>query len=245
MSFRNLLIAQQQKERTFTVIFDSAGGNPVALQTVKRGERVTELTPERTGYRFTGWTLNGTAFDFSSPINGNITLVAGWEIKTFTVTFDAAGGSEVPAQTVAYGSRATNVTPEKDSYTFTGWTLNGTLFDFDTVITENISLVAGWQYVAQLRTQSGQIEAEVRPLSAIPPHYGIGCIGFTVTFPVAFNSLPTAFQVTFSFNGNSRDISQMCTVSNAGITCPEFGIYTAPIPLQGKGIAVWSATGYY
>lgn len=245
MSFRNLLIAQQQKERTFTVIFDSAGGNPVALQAVKRGERVTELTPERTGYRFTGWTLNGMAFDFSSPITGNIMLVATWEIQTFTVIFDSVGGSEVPVQTVAYGTRVTNVTPTKDSHTFTGWTLNGTLFDFDTVITENISLVAGWQYVAQLRTQGGQIEADIRPLGGQPPNYHIGCIGFTITFPVPFSSAPQSFQVTFTYNGASQNISGACTASTISITCPPFGMFAAPVPVQAKGIAVWSATGYY
>ena len=35
--------------------------------------------PTKDGYKFVGWYLNGELFDFSKPIEGNITLEARWE----------------------------------------------------------------------------------------------------------------------------------------------------------------------
>lgn len=58
--------------------------------TVEQGKTVANPgVPSRNGYEFTGWTLNGSAYNFSTPVNGNITLVAGWkavESYTFSVT---------------------------------------------------------------------------------------------------------------------------------------------------------------
>ena len=35
----------------------------------------------REGFAFSGWTLNGELYDFSTPVTGDITLVAGWTKK--------------------------------------------------------------------------------------------------------------------------------------------------------------------
>ena len=83
MVFRNLLMAQQ-KVRIFTVTFDSAGGNSLVPQTVKQGKKAVFVTPDRTGYRFTGWYLDGNPYDFDTPVIQDITLVATWTRELFT-----------------------------------------------------------------------------------------------------------------------------------------------------------------
>ena len=140
--------------RTFTVTFDAVGGNPTpATQTVNEGSFATvpSPAPTRDGYGFVHWVLQGqtTAFDFDTPITANITLAAVWSAVTFTVTFNADGGSPTPAmQTVGEGGRETLPTPEptRDGYDFVHWSLQGqtTEFDFNTPITENITLTAQW-----------------------------------------------------------------------------------------------------
>ncbi len=133
----------------YTVTFDAAGGSSVASQTVTKGQTATQPTaPTKAGYVFKGWTLNGAAYNFATPVTGNVTLVASWEENaptTYTVTFDAAGGSSVASQTVTEGGVATEPTaPTKAGYVFKGWTLNGAAYNFATVVTGNITLVASW-----------------------------------------------------------------------------------------------------
>ena len=138
---------------TYTVRFDTAGGSSVPEQAIDHGQKITEpAAPTREGYTFTGWLLDGRPFDFSTPITGNLTLTAGWQEHeppapvTHTVTFDSAGGSTIPAQTVTDGAAAIDPgTPTRDGYTFTGWLLDGKPFDFATPITGDITLTAGWE----------------------------------------------------------------------------------------------------
>lgn len=84
-----------------------------------------------------------------------------WQIKTqgrvlvtevYTVTFDSYGGTPVPpAQEVEYGHTATKpADPTLKGYTFAFWYLgedeqNATAYDFNTPVTENITLTAKWE----------------------------------------------------------------------------------------------------
>lgn len=69
--------------KTYTVTFDSNGGSSVSSVEVEEGQTVNKpANPTRSGYIFDGWELNGTAFDFSTPIMSNITLVADWDRRS-------------------------------------------------------------------------------------------------------------------------------------------------------------------
>lgn len=139
---------------THTVTFDSAGGSPVEPQTVADGAAAIDPgVPSRDGYEFTGWLLDGEPYDFSTPVTGDITLVAGWEqaeepdpVTTFTVSFRTNGGTAVEQQTIVEGGTAEKpADPTREGYTFTGWLLDGQPYDFATPITGNIVLDAAWE----------------------------------------------------------------------------------------------------
>lgn len=67
-------------KNTYTVRFNSNGGTSVSLQRVVEGNRAYEPTdPTRSGYRFLGWYLNNSKFNFNTRIYGDITLTAKWE----------------------------------------------------------------------------------------------------------------------------------------------------------------------
>ena len=67
------------------------------------------------------------------------------EPTTYTVTFDANGGSAVEAQTVEEGETATEpAEPTRSGYTFHGWQLEGEDYDFAAPVTGNITLTASW-----------------------------------------------------------------------------------------------------
>lgn len=72
--------------KKYTVKFDSNGGSKVSSKEVTSGSKVSKPSnPTRTGYKFSGWTLNNKAYDFNSKVTSNITLVAKWTSKTYTV----------------------------------------------------------------------------------------------------------------------------------------------------------------
>lgn len=72
--------------KKYTVKFDSNGGSKVSSKEVTSGSKVSKPSnPTRTGYKFSGWTLNNKVYDFNSKVTSNITLVAKWTAKTYTV----------------------------------------------------------------------------------------------------------------------------------------------------------------
>lgn len=66
--------------------------------------------------------------------------------ETATVTFNTNGGSTIPSEQVVIGQKiSAPSTPSKAGYVFDDWYLNGEPFDFSRPITEDITLVAGWE----------------------------------------------------------------------------------------------------
>ena len=130
-----------------TVTFDYAHDNMTAVQTVPDGGQATQPeTPERDGWTFDGWLLDGQAYAFDTPVTGDITLVADWTRITHTITFDTGDGTPVASQTVNHGEQAIDPgTPVRDGYAFTGWLLDGEPYDFTTPVTGDVTLVAGWE----------------------------------------------------------------------------------------------------
>lgn len=98
-------------------------------------------------YSFIGWDNKIV------PVTSDITYKAQFEecSKLCLVSFDTNGGtpSTIPSQSVEYGKKASKPTdPSKSTYNFLGWytdVLFTNLFDFDTPVTTNLSLYAGWQ----------------------------------------------------------------------------------------------------
>ena len=66
---------------------------------------------------------------------------------TFTVTFDTDGGSEVSAQTVEKGKKATwPQAPTKENFVFQCWYLGDNKYDFSVAVTADIILKARYKY---------------------------------------------------------------------------------------------------
>ena len=83
----------------------------------------------RGGYRFAGLTSDEqrkTDYDAGTAVTADMTLYAKW-VKTWTVTFDTAGGSAVNSQTVDDGGVAVapDPSPTRDDRRFTGWQYDG------------------------------------------------------------------------------------------------------------------------
>jgi uncharacterized repeat protein (TIGR02543 family) len=133
--------------KVWTVSFDTDGGLPVpAMQTIVTGNKAVEpeTDPAKAGYKFLGWYLNDTEYDFDTKVTASITLTAHW-IQLFTVTFESTGESTVPSQVVESGKKASEPEdPTWEGHKFLGWYLDDTEYDFDAPVTANITLVGHW-----------------------------------------------------------------------------------------------------
>lgn len=137
-----------------TVAVDLGPNVPNQILSVEYGNTISPLPdPTRQNYTFTGWqTQSGEPFDFTTPITENTTIVAGWELAIATVTFNAQTLPEEtdeqvedPAsQSVAVGEYATEPVVTAENYILLYWSLNGERFNFDTPITDSITLEAVW-----------------------------------------------------------------------------------------------------
>ena len=72
----------------YTITFDSQGGSEVAAQEV--AENVAATAPEaptKDGYTFVGWLSGETAYDWTAPVTGNLTLTAKWTPTEYKITY--------------------------------------------------------------------------------------------------------------------------------------------------------------
>ncbi len=156
---------------SYTVSFNTNGGNTVKKQSVEYGKSaVKPADPVKKStysveYKFAGWylsddggtTLYEKAYDFNKEvIKSDVVLYAKWtEIEiTYTVKFESNGGPAVDSQIVTGGKVASEPEiamvkeGEKTSYIFLGWYTDKECtqkFGFYRGIYEDTTLYAKWQ----------------------------------------------------------------------------------------------------
>lgn len=137
--------------RECTITFDSHGGS--AVEAVSQYEKFyisTPETPVREGYRFDGWYLTDSYLTeqkvkFPYQVDGDRTLHAKW-VKRCTIKFDTKeGGTEIPdvVQDEGY-TVAKPADPTRENYRFAGWYLGGSEYNFDSVVSQDLTIEAKW-----------------------------------------------------------------------------------------------------
>ena len=118
---------------SYTVSYNANGGSGApSAQTKWYNESLTlsSTNPTRTGYTFAGWNTNssgtGTNYSAGGAYTGNaaVTLYAKWTAITYTVSYNANGGTGAPGnQTKTYGQTLTlsSTVPTRTNYNFKGW----------------------------------------------------------------------------------------------------------------------------
>ena len=150
----------------YNVVYETNGGinsnnNPTRINVDELNESILLENPTRNGYTFDGWYLTS---DFSSDRvyeitlellananNATITLYAKWNINSYNVNYVDQDGEIIKTETLNYGSYLNFFTPTKEGQIFDNWYLNGTVFDFNTPVTSDITLVAMYR-LRQLST---------------------------------------------------------------------------------------------
>ena len=149
--------------KTYTVSYDAnGGGNTPASQTKTEDVTLilTSTIPTRYGYTFKGWATSSSATTAayqaggSYTANESVTLYAIWKINTYTVSFDANGGSNAPnSQKKTHGQNLilTVAIPTRPNHVFLGWAADSSATSISytpgAIYTaeEDVTLYAVWQ----------------------------------------------------------------------------------------------------
>lgn len=147
----------------WSVSYNANGGSGApGNQTKTYGSNLTlsSTKPTRTGYTFLGWSTSSTATSATYQpggtytSNSGATLYAVWKLNTYTVSYNANGGSGAPAsQTKTYGTALTlsSAKPTRTNYNFKGWSKDKNAvtatYSAGGVYTENtaVTLYAVWE----------------------------------------------------------------------------------------------------
>lgn len=123
---------------SYSVTYNANGGTGApAAQTKYYGTALTlsSTKPTRTGYTFSKWNTNssgtGTSYNAGASYTANaaVTLYAVWTANTYTISYNANGGTGAPSsQTKTYGVDLTlsSTKPTRTNYTFKGWATSAT-----------------------------------------------------------------------------------------------------------------------
>lgn len=118
---------------SYVVKYNANGGSGAPANQTKWKDQTLALSttkPTRTGYSFLGWSTSSSATSATYSAGGSYTsnaaatLYAVWKANTYTVTYNANGGSGAPgSQTKTYGKTLTlsSTKPTRTNYTFKGW----------------------------------------------------------------------------------------------------------------------------
>jgi uncharacterized protein (TIGR02145 family)/uncharacterized repeat protein (TIGR02543 family) len=204
----NITVYAKWNSYTYTVTFDDQSAtvpvNPTSKTVASPATTVGTLptAPTKTGYTFGGWYSetggSGTVFTAITAVTASITVFAKWTANTYTVTFDAQGGTTpVPgSMNVTYGSAyGTLATTTRTGYTFGGWWTEsggaGTQITSGTTVatSSNHTLYAKWTantYAVTFDAQSGT--------TPVPG-------SMNVTYGSAYGTLATTTRTGYTFAG--------------------------------------------
>ena len=206
----------------YTVTFQSEGGSEVASQIRANTPADQPADPTKEGYTFIGWYNGESEWNFETPVTADLTLTAKWQINRYTITFDTAGGSEVPSITQDYGTAITPpAAPTRTGYTFAGWDREIPT----TVPAEDMTLTAKWQvnqYTITFKPENGGQDIVIKQdygtaitAPANPTKTGYTFAGWDKTIPTtmpAGNMTITAqwqvnqYTITFKPENGGQDI---------------------------------------
>jgi uncharacterized repeat protein (TIGR02543 family) len=138
------------KLTTFSILFFSEDNQKVSILKYESNEviQLPELT--RTGHRFLGWYTDSNFINkFTTNLmpNNDLILYAGWEVKTYRITFEENGGTTVNDLNIEFGKIINLPTSYKSGYTLKGWYTTSNLiteFKLSVMPDRNFTLYARW-----------------------------------------------------------------------------------------------------
>lgn len=119
------LFSCQKEIPNIEIIFDTQGGTSISPITYQLGDPIFDIpTTEKEGHTFIGWFLEDDLpfenFDFTTFSNDSITLVAKWEINTYSIRLNLDSDLSETLE-FSYQSEIILENPQKLHHRFLGW----------------------------------------------------------------------------------------------------------------------------
>lgn len=120
-------------KETYTITLDTNGGAAMSPINYTVTDSVTlRIPPDRPGYEFSGWVLDGSGQFPSTPMiipagsTGDRLYKAEWRVASYTITY-VSHGQVINRVQYTINNRVLFSKPEKDDpgYTFAGWQIDG------------------------------------------------------------------------------------------------------------------------
>ncbi|MDR1033942.1 MAG: InlB B-repeat-containing protein [Bifidobacteriaceae bacterium] len=227
-------------------------GAPMPTLTYNDGNEVKQgVGYLRAGYGFEGYyddkaggtkyyNTNGTSAKAWDKTDSTI-LYAHWVAGVFNVTFDSAGGDDIPSELLPIDSKVSRpVDPERPGYAFVGWykdTSFNTPWDFDNdAIQGNTSIHAKWVDGIKFTFEgeplsSLTLNANWAPKTMVLCQYSTNSVNYTTLSSKSMRFDPTN---ELYFKGDCRDSKG--TLSN--MFRASFKNYTSTVRLDGSVIGI-------
>lgn len=221
-----------RRKPMYTIKFNTNGGQSIVDKTIQEGDLLTYQEPVREGYIFNGWD-----YDFSKPIESNITINASWIAKNLEITYWANNGTENNViQEVIYDGE-TYLKGEDEfylkGYSLIGWNTNqdgsgisysNNLYFKNYNIPENLTLYAQWK----INKYDIQIDKNMNSAGQV---YGEGSYNYQSTQTI---SIETNDGYTW-LGWYTVEGDLVSTATSLSITLDDFDVYY---------IAKWKANEY-
>lgn len=228
---------------SYKVTYNANGGTGAPGSQTKWKDQTLKLSttkPTRTGYTFQGWATSasgGVAYAAGAnyTTNAGVTLYAVWKANTWTVKYNANGGTGAPAsQTKTYGQTLTlsSTKPTRTNYNFKGW---GTSASATTVAyaagasyTANagITLYAIWE-LAYIKPRINSLSADRCNSEGVLSDEGTyGLIKFNWTTDWTVTSITIQWKLTSDSSWNSVTVSASGTSGSVSEVIGEGAIDT-------------------
>lgn len=159
-------LASCQKE--YKINYNLGDGTSVESLSYKVGQEIKLPTPTKKGYTFLGWYENDVLINtLDTNAKRDYTLVAKWEMSTYTINYDLDGGELTIEPVKSFNiENVENIqlpTQTKKDYIFAGWYENGQ--KVSELELKNYNLVAKWTdvyYYIQYETDGGEFTGNIK-----------------------------------------------------------------------------------
>jgi uncharacterized repeat protein (TIGR02543 family) len=230
----------------WTVMFATNGGSPVGDATILKNTAVSRPSPDpaKTGYTFDGWYTNTgltAPYNFSSIVTSDITLYAKSNARTYTVSYNANGGTGTTANSSHTYDVDRNLTANGftyTGYTFAGWarTTTGAVEFTNSQSVKNLTATAGSTITlyAKWNPITYTVTYNINNGSGTTPSVQTANYGSNITLPSGSGFSRTSY----NFGGWNTNTSGTGTNYNANSAYT----VTGNITLYAKWNAVYTVT---
>ena len=115
----------------YSVYFETGTDENILTQYVGKNELAIEpIEPQKEGYVFKEWQLNGETYNFDSKVKSDTILTAKWIKEEYiTISFNTNSDYSIDSIKILKGDIINNIpTSIKENYEFIGWYLNNELY---------------------------------------------------------------------------------------------------------------------